>query len=195
MFVYLYSYPAIRSIKTRLIFLVKSSLFTVFCCLLLCLFVCLVYFGHTSVSASLAQWLEHWSCKPGVESSGREKALASVGHVSILHPEILGAINWPGLHNRKLQNQDCGETVCAIRLGSAFNRCNFPSFCLKPLQVKCFEYLLKGKDIVAVLPTGFGKSLLLQVVPTVPDFLAVKADNNIVKNGLTSLHHFYGSWH
>ena len=25
---------------------------------------------------------------------------------------------------------------------------------LKPLQVKCFEYLLKGKDIVAVLPTG-----------------------------------------
>ena len=35
------------------------------------LFVCLVYFEHenTSVSASLAQWLEHWSCKPGVESS------------------------------------------------------------------------------------------------------------------------------
>ena len=56
-----------------------------------------------------------------------------------------------------------------------FNRCNFPSFCLKPLQVKCFEYLLKGKDIVAVLPTG--KSLLPQLVP---DFLAVKADNNIV---------------
>ena len=46
------------------------------------------------------------------------------------------------------------------RLGSAFNRCNFPSFCLKPLLVKCFEYLLKGKDIVAVLHTGFGKSLL-----------------------------------
>ena len=46
------------------------------------------------------------------------------------------------------------------RLGSAFNRYNFPLFCLKPLQAKCFEYLLKGKDIVAVLPTGFGKSLL-----------------------------------
>ena len=25
---------------------------------------------------------------------------------------------------------------------------------LEPLQVKCFEYLLKGKDSVAVLPTG-----------------------------------------
>ena len=42
------------------------------------------------------------------------------------------------------------------RLGYAFNRRNFLSFCLKPLQVKCFEYLLKDKDIIAVLPTGFG---------------------------------------
>lgn len=63
------------------------------------------------------------------------------------------------------------------RLGYAFNRCNFPSFCLKPLQVKCFDYLLKGKDIVVVLPTGFGKSLLFQLLP---DFLPVKADKNIV---------------
>ena len=31
--------------------------------------------------------------------------------------------------------------------------------------MKCFEYLLKGKDIVAVLPTGFGKSLLFQPPP------------------------------
>ena len=43
--------------------------------------------------------------------------------------------------------------------------------------MKCFEYLLKGKDIVAVLPTGFGKSLLFQFLP---DFVPVKADNNIV---------------
>ena len=52
------------------------------------------------------------------------------------------------------------------RLGSAFNRCTFPSFCLKPLQVKCFEYLLKGKDIVAVLHSGFGKSLLFSAAST-----------------------------
>ena len=63
------------------------------------------------------------------------------------------------------------------QLGSAFNRSKFPSFCLKPLQVKCFEYLLKGKDVVAVLPTGFGQSLLFQLLP---DFLPVKADSNIV---------------
>ena len=58
------------------------------------------------------------------------------------------------------------------RLGSAFNRS-----CLKALQVKCFEYILKGKDVVAVLPTGFGKSLLFQLLT---DFLPVKADSNIV---------------
>ena len=45
----------------------------------------------------------------------------------------------------------------------------------KPLQVKCFEYFLKGKDIVAVLPTGFGNSLLLHLLP---DFLPVKVDND-----------------
>ena len=63
------------------------------------------------------------------------------------------------------------------RLGSAFNRCNFPLFCLKPLQVKCFECLQKGEDIVAVPPTSCGKRLLFQLLP---DFLPVEADNDIV---------------
>ena len=63
------------------------------------------------------------------------------------------------------------------RFAYPFNHGNFPPFCLKQLQVKCFEYLRKGKDIVAVLPTGFGQSLLFQLLP---DFLLVKADNDIV---------------
>ena len=63
------------------------------------------------------------------------------------------------------------------RLGSGFNRCNFPSLCLKPLQVKCFEYLLKGKGIVAVLAAGFGKSLLFKAST---GFLACQGDNDIV---------------
>ena len=46
--------------------------------------------------------------------------------------------------------------------------------CIPPLQVKCFDYLLKGKDIVAVLPTGFDKSQLIQLLP---DFVPVKANN------------------
>ena len=78
------------------------------------------------------------------------------------------------------------------RLGSGFNRCNFPSFCLKPLEVKCFEYLLKCKDIVAVLAAGFGTCLLFQLLP---DFLPVKATMILCKIGLTSRHDFYGAWH
>ena len=69
------------------------------------------------------------------------------------------------------------EQSVLSRFGSVFNRCNFPLFCLlKPLQANCFEYLLKDKDVVAVLPTRFGKSLLFQLLP---DFLPV-TDNDFV---------------
>ena len=54
---------------------------------------------------------------------------------------------------------------------------NFPSFCLKPKQVQCFEYLLQGFDVLSILPTGFGKSLVFQLLP---DFLPVKSCQNIV---------------
>jgi ATP-dependent DNA helicase RecQ len=63
------------------------------------------------------------------------------------------------------------------RLGMALSRRKFPPFCLKPLQVKFFEHALKGLDVIAVLPTGFGKSLLFQLLP---DFLPVKGEKNIV---------------
>ena len=62
------------------------------------------------------------------------------------------------------------------RLGMALSRRKFPPFYLKPLQVKFFEHVLKGLDVIAVLPTGFGKSLLFQC-----------------KMGLTGLHDSYGS--
>ena len=54
---------------------------------------------------------------------------------------------------------------------------NFPSFCLKRKQVQCFEYLLQGFDVLRILPTGFGKSLVFQPLP---DFLPVKSRQNIV---------------
>ena len=43
--------------------------------------------------------------------------------------------------------------------------------------MKCFEYLLRGNDVLTVFPTGFGKSILFQLLPK---FFPVKADNNIV---------------
>ena len=41
------------------------------------------------------------------------------------------------------------------RLGIALNSGNFPSFGLKPLQVKCFDYILKGYDVVAAVGSCF----------------------------------------
>ena len=50
-------------------------------------------------------------------------------------------------------------------------------FNLKPEQVQCFEHLYRGYDVIAVLPTGFGKSILFQLLP---DVLATKSTSNIV---------------
>lgn len=62
-------------------------------------------------------------------------------------------------------------TKCPCSVGLVWPRLRFPSFCLKPLQVKCFEHMLNCHNIIAVLPTGFGKSLLFQLLP---HFLPVK---------------------
>ena len=37
------------------------------------------------------------------------------------------------------------------RLNLALSNCDFPSFYFKPKQIECFEYLLEGSDVIAVL--------------------------------------------
>ena len=51
------------------------------------------------------------------------------------------------------------------RLQYALKQTNYPILNFKPLQIKCLEYLLKGHDVVGVLPTGFGKSMLFHIMP------------------------------
>ena len=41
------------------------------------------------------------------------------------------------------------------RLGIAFNSGNFPSVCLRPLQVNCFDYILKGYDVFPAIDSCF----------------------------------------
>ena len=36
---------------------------------------------------------------------------------------------------------------------------------LKPKQVKCLEAVYSGRDVVAVLPTGYGKSIIFHLLP------------------------------
>ena len=43
-------------------------------------------------------------------------------------------------------------------VGFSLSNGNFPSPSFKPLQVKCFEPILKGQDVIGVLPTGSGKN-------------------------------------
>ena len=40
------------------------------------------------------------------------------------------------------------------------------SVILKPKQVLCLEAVYRGKDLLAVLPTGYGKSLIFHLIPS-----------------------------
>ncbi len=42
---------------------------------------------------------------------------------------------------------------------------------LKPEQEECLLHVLNGGDVVALLPTGFGKSLIYQLLPIVSEKL------------------------
>ena len=85
------------------------------------------------------------------------------------------------------------------RIQNAWERNNFPDMNLKPKQVKCLEVIAKNnKDLIAVLPTGYGKSLVFQVLP---DFLSsndsctglvivVTAVNSIITDQVETLNAF-----
>ena len=63
------------------------------------------------------------------------------------------------------------------RAKNALTKVRLSDIILKSQQVQCFEYLLEGYDVIAVLPTGFGKSLLSQLLP---DVLPARASSNNV---------------
>ena len=63
------------------------------------------------------------------------------------------------------------------RVQFALNQGNFPDLIFKPAQIKCLEFLLNGHDVIGVLPTGFGKSMLFHLLP---HLIPVKTRKNIV---------------
>ena len=42
---------------------------------------------------------------------------------------------------------------------------NYSNINLKPKQVQCLEAVYSNKDVIAVLPTGYGKSLIFHILP------------------------------
>ena len=63
------------------------------------------------------------------------------------------------------------------RIQSALERTKFPPFNFKLNQLKCLSHLLDGHDVIGVLPTGFGKSLIYQLLPLI---LPQKRNRNIL---------------
>ena len=63
------------------------------------------------------------------------------------------------------------------RLQLSLAKTQLQGFILKPKQISCLNYIYRGFDVVAVLPTGFGKSLIYQVLPFL---IPVKDKSNII---------------
>ena len=58
---------------------------------------------------------------------------------------------------------------------------NFPSINeLKPEQILVIENIVRGKDVFAALPTGFGKSLTFQILPAVKKSLERSSVSHLV---------------
>ena len=48
----------------------------------------------------------------------------------------------------------------------AISQSRYSNLNLKPKQVQCIEAIYSGRDVVAVLPTGYGKSLIFHLLPS-----------------------------
>ena len=50
------------------------------------------------------------------------------------------------------------------KLQEAISASNFPTIYFKPKQIQVFETILDYFDVIAILPTGYGKSCLCQLL-------------------------------
>lgn len=56
-------------------------------------------------------------------------------------------------------------TYLLTRIQISLEESKIKGFLLKPKQDKALDFLLIGKDVISVLPTGYGKSLIYQLLP------------------------------
>ena len=54
-------------------------------------------------------------------------------------------------------------------------------FQIKPKQLVCIDNIINGKDVLAILPTGYGKSYIYQTLPRL--FSAGSHNNTVIENG------------
>ena len=63
------------------------------------------------------------------------------------------------------------------KIHAVLEKTDFPPINFKLKQLECLSELLIGHDVIGVLPTGFGKSLIYQLLPMI---LPTKNKRNII---------------
>ena len=64
------------------------------------------------------------------------------------------------------------------------------NYCLKVKQIRCIHNIYKGRDVIAVLPTGYGKSITYQLLPDLYEekiVIVVSPLNSIIEDQLKTL--------
>ena len=64
-----------------------------------------------------------------------------------------------------LSNTKCGLFLSCLQF--AIQSSLYSEVVLKPKQVICFENVFLNLDVLAILPTGYGKSLIFCLIPAV----------------------------
>ena len=57
---------------------------------------------------------------------------------------------------------------------------NFKAIALKPKQCECIRHCIEGCDVIACLPTGYGKSMLFEVLPFIDEVCHGKRNTAIL---------------
>jgi superfamily II DNA helicase RecQ len=65
-------------------------------------------------------------------------------------------------------------------IGFALQKCKFDDVFLKVKQYKILDALISGRDVIGVLPTGYGKSIIFQLLPFLHEYHSISEAGNIV---------------
>ena len=63
-------------------------------------------------------------------------------------------------------------------VGYAIQKLNYDSIFLKVKQYQVLDSILKGRDTIAILPTGYGKSIIFYLLPFICDYINSAKPNN-----------------
>ena len=63
-------------------------------------------------------------------------------------------------------------------IGYAIQKLNYEGIFLKVKQYQVLDSILKGRDTIAILPTGYGKSIIFYLLPFICDYIKVTKPSN-----------------